>query len=312
MTADTADRQAFDKWFQRGCYGSHNESMAWIAWLDAIDYARAALPARAPEGWVTVGAAPKGFKLAYVPDYPEDRVVGPCICGSWPGGKCLRCPVENDPNPPAMLSTAPPHPEQSGENAEAHHGWLYTCPDTGIEWSEQHPIESGEVPDAQDVRPATVDTLLSELLAAWSSPTEPLASPAPGPAEPRGCPTPGACSCPPPGPTEPVVRALEDGEGPPTSLVVKRAREMADGIDKYGKCGDLTAPYAAILLREMARRLEAPPPASDERVAAIREMLELREKQNNNLRARLDAMYSHASQIAHLAKGGALPLDGEG
>ena len=24
--------------------------------------------------------------------YPEGDVVGPCICGSWPGGKCLKCP----------------------------------------------------------------------------------------------------------------------------------------------------------------------------------------------------------------------------
>jgi hypothetical protein len=24
--------------------------------------------------------------------YPEGNVVGPCICGSWPGGKCLKCP----------------------------------------------------------------------------------------------------------------------------------------------------------------------------------------------------------------------------
>jgi hypothetical protein len=24
--------------------------------------------------------------------YPEGDVVGPCVCGSWPGGKCLKCP----------------------------------------------------------------------------------------------------------------------------------------------------------------------------------------------------------------------------
>jgi hypothetical protein len=24
--------------------------------------------------------------------YPEGDIVGPCICGSWPGGKCLKCP----------------------------------------------------------------------------------------------------------------------------------------------------------------------------------------------------------------------------
>lgn len=28
-----------------------------------------------------------------LPDYPTGDVVGPCVCGSWPGGKCLRCPV---------------------------------------------------------------------------------------------------------------------------------------------------------------------------------------------------------------------------
>ena len=26
------------------------------------------------------------------PPYPEGIVVGPCVCGSWPGGECLRCP----------------------------------------------------------------------------------------------------------------------------------------------------------------------------------------------------------------------------
>lgn len=25
-------------------------------------------------------------------NYPKGDVVGACICGSWPGGKCLRCP----------------------------------------------------------------------------------------------------------------------------------------------------------------------------------------------------------------------------
>jgi hypothetical protein len=26
------------------------------------------------------------------PDYPIGSVIGPCICGSWPGGECLKCP----------------------------------------------------------------------------------------------------------------------------------------------------------------------------------------------------------------------------
>jgi len=25
--------------------------------------------------------------------YPKGDVVGPCICGSWPGGTCLKCPL---------------------------------------------------------------------------------------------------------------------------------------------------------------------------------------------------------------------------
>jgi hypothetical protein len=41
---------------------------------------------RRPNGW---------HKDDYEQDpvvYPEGDVVGPCICGSWPGGKCLKCP----------------------------------------------------------------------------------------------------------------------------------------------------------------------------------------------------------------------------
>ena len=34
--------------------------------------------------------------------YPEGDVVGPCICGSWPGGKCLKCPRIAPPAQPAQ------------------------------------------------------------------------------------------------------------------------------------------------------------------------------------------------------------------
>ena len=27
--------------------------------------------------------------------YPEGDVLANCACGSWPGGKCLRCPPQN-------------------------------------------------------------------------------------------------------------------------------------------------------------------------------------------------------------------------
>ncbi|CAH1665494.1 MULTISPECIES: hypothetical protein [unclassified Chelatococcus] len=28
-----------------------------------------------------------------VPNYPAGDVIGPCRCGSWPGGKCFKCPT---------------------------------------------------------------------------------------------------------------------------------------------------------------------------------------------------------------------------
>lgn len=45
-------------------------------------------------------------------------------------------------------------------------GWLYTS-DDGVEWSDQHPIESGEDPYAKDIREATAHNLLFELSRAW-------------------------------------------------------------------------------------------------------------------------------------------------
>ena len=46
-------------------------------------------------------------------------------------------------------------------------GWLYYNPDTGIEFSAQHPARSGECEDAKNVREATADELLTELKLAW-------------------------------------------------------------------------------------------------------------------------------------------------
>jgi len=28
--------------------------------------------------------------------YPSGVVTGPCVCGSWPGGECLRCEVTDE------------------------------------------------------------------------------------------------------------------------------------------------------------------------------------------------------------------------
>ena len=30
---------------------------------------------------------------AVAPNYPAGDVTGPCLCGSWPGGKCFKCPM---------------------------------------------------------------------------------------------------------------------------------------------------------------------------------------------------------------------------
>lgn len=32
-----------------------------------------------------------------VPNYPAGDVIGPCICGSWPGGRCLKCQTTTNP-----------------------------------------------------------------------------------------------------------------------------------------------------------------------------------------------------------------------
>lgn len=37
------------------------------------------------------------------------------------------------------------------------HGWIYFNEDAGIEFSRNHPIESGEVPDAIAIRPCSED-----------------------------------------------------------------------------------------------------------------------------------------------------------
>lgn len=48
-------------------------------------------------------------------------------------------------------------------------GWLFHNPDTGVEFSESHPLKSGEVPNATDVRRATAAALLAELLLTWDA-----------------------------------------------------------------------------------------------------------------------------------------------
>lgn len=46
-------------------------------------------------------------------------------------------------------------------------GWLFDNEDVGREFSEDHPVESGEVPDATNIVPANAETLLAEMKGAW-------------------------------------------------------------------------------------------------------------------------------------------------
>lgn len=49
-------------------------------------------------------------------------------------------------------------------------GWVYWSPDTGEEFASQHPVESGEVPDATHIRQATeMEASLNAGLQYWFS-----------------------------------------------------------------------------------------------------------------------------------------------
>lgn len=44
------------------------------------------------QAWECLLAASPSAPTAVQPAYPEGDVVAACVCGSWPGGKCLKCP----------------------------------------------------------------------------------------------------------------------------------------------------------------------------------------------------------------------------
>ena len=70
----------------------------------------------------------------------------------------------------AAILAALPHlgaPVAAAGTNDDQIGWLYFNPDAGTEFSPDHPVESGEVPDADLVRAATVENLLSELQESW-------------------------------------------------------------------------------------------------------------------------------------------------
>lgn len=63
------------------------------------------------------------------------------------------------------MADAPKNPSPQSNTT----GWLYDNEDTGREYSDDHPIESGEVTDATNVVPATAENLLSELKSSWKA-----------------------------------------------------------------------------------------------------------------------------------------------
>jgi hypothetical protein len=64
-----------------------------------------------------------------------------------------------------LYTTPPSHPAEA--TREPQLGWLFFNEDTGTEWSESHPVRSGECPDAKDIKPATLQNLKDELFVAW-------------------------------------------------------------------------------------------------------------------------------------------------
>ena len=108
-------------------------------------------------------APPEGWRAVPVEPTPE------MIAAAY--GNYLRGTERG--NWKAMLAAAPEPPANSqgsldgSADRESPVGWLFFNPDAGVEFSENHPIESGEVTDAENIREATSETLLEELLSAW-------------------------------------------------------------------------------------------------------------------------------------------------
>jgi hypothetical protein len=50
--------------------------------------------------------------------YPEGDIVGPCICGSWPGGECLKCKRIEQPKREWVGMT-----DEEFDECDAHETW---------------------------------------------------------------------------------------------------------------------------------------------------------------------------------------------
>lgn len=195
MTADTAEREAFEKFCRENAamvdlrrnavepnfYESFATQDAWRIWQ-----ARAALPARAPEGWADL--------LGHA------RAVIASLSGG-PDGSCAETIKKID----AMLSASPPPPEQQMVSAEQRyrqryrqrteeleimtHAILDLYGTSGLAKVTTRALEIRETaPPSPDpiTSPARYDfqtpKIGSEGQPYREPPPDPIASPAPGPA----------------------------------------------------------------------------------------------------------------------------------
>jgi Lar family restriction alleviation protein len=88
-----------------------------------------------------------------------------CLGEHWVA--CISCQASYPMSSNKDIAIAQWNTRAASPAAPSQLGWLYENPDTGTEWSDQHPVESGEVDGAQNVRPATLQNLKDELLEAW-------------------------------------------------------------------------------------------------------------------------------------------------
>jgi len=304
MTADTAEREAFEKWCKAAPEGWRLDTPSrWMA-FQAGWQARAALPARAPEGWTFSVHESDGRTWLRIRN-PAGTEAALSTATAGGGGKSICAQVLD--HLKDALSAAPPPPEQKEKPPSS-------LDEPSAWWAETGTSGRGEGCNKPFwLRHEAIEYVrqhgghIAPLYRRYS--TEPLASPAPGPAGPvADTPTSEAdfvagiqgfaSMC--------ESAARSGGMGPSDcNMVAAKLRDAAFVVDQIQKLRD----GKIALGWELRPPLEGggAPPASDERVAAMRE----------RCAALADswAMFTpeqRAVAIAIADRIRALPLDGEG